>query len=380
MGRPRLLVVITLAEAGGAQTFCARLIAGLRDRYAIEVAAHGPLGPLVDTCRALDIPFHHLAHMRRRPHPVGDLRAVAELRALVRRIRPDAVQLNSAKAATLARVGLAGTGIPAIYTVHGWSFAGRSGAEARAWTAIEWTTAPLARAIVCVSRYDRDLAVSHGVAGRAPTLVIHNGVVLPTAAPVRGAWPASPTLLCIARLSPQKDVATLLEALALPGCERWRLQVAGEGPDLAKLEAQIDRLGLRDRVQMLGQRDDVPALLVAADALVLPSNWEGLPFSILEAMAAGLPVVASIVGGVPELVRDGVTGALVPPRDVPALARALAQLDADGARARAQGRAGFELAHARFSLGRMVDRYDAVIGGLVRQGRGNALSSSGSGV
>ena len=367
MPGPRLLVVVTLAEAGGAQTFCARLIEGLRDRYAIEVAAHGPEGALVEVCRALDVPFHHLAHMQRDPSPVSDVRAVAEVRALASRIRPDAVQLNSAKAATLARMALAGTGIPVVYTVHGWSFSGRTGLDGRAWAAIERQAAPLARAIVCVSRHDHLLARRRGIARRAPTQVIHNGVPIPREAPVRGAWPARPTLLCIARLAPPKDIATLLDALVLDGCERWQLQVAGEGPDLAAIQARIAGLGLGGRVQMLGQRDDVPALLAGADALVLPSDWEGLPYSILEGMAAALPVVSTEVGGIPELVRDGGTGALVPRRDAAALAGALAALDADGERARALGQAGFDLARARFSLDRMVDRYDALIAGLVRR-------------
>src|SRR3954471_8787892 len=108
MPLPRLLVVVTLAEAGGAQTFAAALVAGLRERYAIEVAAHGPDGALPATCARLGVPFHHVAHLVRDPHPVHDALAPAELRALARRLRPDVVQVSSSKAGVLARLGLAG--------------------------------------------------------------------------------------------------------------------------------------------------------------------------------------------------------------------------------------------------------------------------------
>src|SRR3954447_17678650 len=87
----RLLVIVTLAEAGGAQTFAATLVAGLRERYAVELAAHGPGGALADAGAALDVPFHHVRHLVREPHPYHDAAAVLELRALTHRIAPDIV-------------------------------------------------------------------------------------------------------------------------------------------------------------------------------------------------------------------------------------------------------------------------------------------------
>jgi glycosyltransferase involved in cell wall biosynthesis len=172
-------------------------------------------------------------------------------------------------------------------------------------------------------------------------------------------------LACTARLAPPKDLLTLLEALAASGLERYRLRVLGDGPDREPIEARRDELGLRGRVELLGARDDVDAQLAGADAFVLPTLWEGLPISILEAMAAALPVVASQVGGIPEEVLDGHTGLLVPPSDPVALAAALRRLDADGEAARALGRAGHALALRRFSLGRMVERYDALFRSLL---------------
>ena len=110
----------------------------------------------------------------------------------------------------------------------------------------------------------------------------------------RGGRPASRLVLgCTARLAPPKDLITLLDALAQPGCERWELRVFGDGPDREAIERHRDELGLADRVTLLGNRDDVAAQLADCDAFALISDWEGLPYSILEAMAAGLPVLAT---------------------------------------------------------------------------------------
>src|SRR4029079_9272468 len=127
----------------------------------------------------------------------------------------------------------------------------------------------------------------------------------------------------------------------------FRLHVIGDGPDRAAIEQRRDALGLADRVELLGELADVSEHLAAADAFVLPTLWEGLPYSILEAMAAALPVVASRVGGIPEEGGDGQTGLLVERRDPAALGEALRRLHADGAWARTLGRTGYERARRR---------------------------------
>ena len=126
--------------------------------------------------------------------------------------------------------------------------------------------------------------------------------------------------------------------------------IVGDGPERARLEAEIRRLGLEGAVVLAGDRDDVAAMLARADVFVLSSTSEGLPLSILEAMAAGLPVVASSVGGVPEAVEDGETGLLVPPRDPVRLAAALERLLVDPALRRRLGSNGRERVRQHFGL------------------------------
>ena len=359
-------MIATLAEAGGAQTFAAMLVAGLGDGYRITVAAHGPEGALADACRSQGIPFRHVERLVRNPSPRDDLAAIGELRALVREERPDLVQLNSAKAGALARLAMARMRIPVVYTVHGWSFSGRHGLDGTAYLAVERACAPLTTAVVCVSRFDHDLALRRRAVPGRRLRVIHNGVPVPPAPPGRGPWPERPVLVSVARLAPPKDLGLLLEALARPEAAAFDLRVVGDGPEGEALAERGRALGLEDRVTFLGERDDVPAQLAAADAFVLPTRWEGLPYSILEAMAAGLPVVASRVGGIPEEVVDGTTGLLVPRDDAAALAGALAELGADGAKARALGRAGHERARQAFSREAMVERYDRLFRSLLR--------------
>jgi glycosyltransferase involved in cell wall biosynthesis len=336
----------------------------MRDRYDVEVAAHGP-GALADACARLRVPFHHVPHLVRDPRPYHDALAVRELRALARELAPDIVQINSSKAGVLARLALPGLGVRTVFTAHGWAFSGRNGAAGALYAASERAVAPLTDAIVCVSRHDLRLARERGIAPRHGLHVIHNGIDAPAVQP-RGPRAGAPLVLgCTARLAPPKDLSTLLDALVQPGCERWELRIFGDGPDRDAIEGRRAELGLGDRVTLLGNREDVASQLADCDAFALITDWEGLPYSILEAMAAGLPVLATGVGGIPDLVAPGATGELVPPRDAAAAGRVLAAWAADPARLPNLGGAGRARARAFFSRERMIGRYDALFGSLL---------------
>ena len=226
---PRLLVIVTLAEAGGAQTFAATLVAGLRERYEVEVAARGP-GALADACTSLGVPFHHVRHLVRDLHPYHDIAAVRELRALARAVAPDIVQINSSKAGVLARLALAGLGTHTVFTAHGWAFSGRAGAAGALYTGSEQAVAPLTDAIVCVSSHDLQLARDRGISPREGLHLIHNGVDAPSALPPRRPPGSRLVLGCTARLAPPKDLITLLDALAQPGCEPWSCASSARAP------------------------------------------------------------------------------------------------------------------------------------------------------
>ena len=172
----------------------------------------------------------------------------------------------------------------------------------------------------------------------------------------------APVLICVARLAPEKNLGTLLEAMArLTGpFPHLRLLLVGEGPWRPTLEHQARMLGITSRVCFTGVRTDIPDLLETSDLFCLPSRTEGLGIAAIEAMASGLPVVASRIGGLPEVVEDCVTGLLVVPGDTAALAQAIAALLADPVRAAQMGAAGRARAKKLFDNRAMITATHAV--------------------
>lgn len=173
-------------------------------------------------------------------------------------------------------------------------------------------------------------------------------------------------IVSVARLEPQKNPLGLIEsfAQALAGDQRCHLLLAGDGSLRDAARERAGCCGVAARVHFLGARADVPDLLAASDLFALASLWEGSPIAVMEAMAAGLPVAATAVGGVPELVQDGATGILAPAGDNQALARALAALARDPQRRGELGRAAAARS-ARFSLTAMVESYSALFESLL---------------
>jgi glycosyltransferase involved in cell wall biosynthesis len=176
--------------------------------------------------------------------------------------------------------------------------------------------------------------------------------------------------VCIAGLREQKNLKLLITAFAatqsvVPGCT---LLIVGEGDQRSALTEQISALQLQSRVQLLGQRNDIPDVLGAADAFVLSSDWEGNPLSVMEAMAAGKPVVSTAVGGVPELIQDGATGWLVPPRDAAALSDRLVQVASDADARSLIGDRARQYARTHFDSVQMAASYEAMFRHLTRAG------------
>jgi glycosyltransferase involved in cell wall biosynthesis len=163
-------------------------------------------------------------------------------------------------------------------------------------------------------------------------------------------------LLFVGRLVPEKNLPLLMEAVSrLPPSQRPLVWLAGEGPERRRVEAEVARLGLGDHVRLLGERTDTRVLMRAADLLVLPSREEGLSNVLLEAMASGLPVIATAVGGSPELIDDRVTGRLLPSDDAATLAETIATLVANADERLRLAAAARAQAESRFTLGAMVD-------------------------
>jgi L-malate glycosyltransferase len=212
--------------------------------------------------------------------------------------------------------------------------------------------------VVANSRAARHMLETEGLAP-ASIAVIPNGVDLGSfARPSRRG--AIQTIITVANLRPEKSHETLLAAAAmlLRGSPNLRFRIVGDGPRRLELARLAATAGISRQVEFLGHREDVPALLAEADVFVLPSRSEAFPNGAIEAMAAGLPVVASATGGLLDLVQSGTTGILVPPGDAAALTAALRSLIDDPARARAMGESARQFVQQRYSFERMVASFE----------------------
>ena len=346
--RPRLVFLVTLAETGGAQTYVASLLPALVGTFDVVVAAHGD-GPLREAAGSAGARFVSLRHVRRPISLWRDPLGLLELLRLLRQVHPDLVHVNSAKAAALGRLAAWLAGVPIrVYTVHGWAFLAHRGLAAAAYRWVERALRPLTTVTVCVSENERHAGLAARACVEENTIVIRNGVS-PRSAAVAERGSAA-RLVMVGRLQAPKDPITLVRALGLMRRRDYEGLLVGDGPERALVEEEIARLGIGSAVRLLGERTDVPELLAQADVFVLSTRSEGLPLSVLEAMAAGLPVIASNVGGIPELVVDGVSGVLVPPGDPGALAEAIERLLENPSLALRLGEAGRRRVAESFDL------------------------------
>jgi glycosyltransferase involved in cell wall biosynthesis len=319
------------------------------------------------------IPYVSVRHLRRSVNPLRDVLAVREMVRTIRRLNPDVVSAHTAKAGCIARMACAHLKVPVLYTPHGWAIGDRiSRLQGFLYRHVERRTAPLSAAIVNVSEYELRLATHHRVGSPGLHHVIHNG--MPDIAPMLRADPRRQPcrIVMVARFEEPKDHATLLAALAGLRQLPWQLDLVGDGPLEAAIRARAESLGVAGRVHFRGACA-VADVLAQAQIFVLSSRSEGFPRSILEAMRAGLPVVASDAGGVAEAVRDGQTGYVVPRQSTDAMRGALETLIRDPFRRAAFGAAGRRDYEAKFTFGRMFERtvaiYEQVTGAVVTAAR-----------
>jgi glycosyltransferase involved in cell wall biosynthesis len=276
-----------------------------------------------------------------------DPRPWCRLRALVRELRPALIHAHGARAALPLTWARGST--PLLYSVHGYHFVGKSAVPRRLAIAAERRCSAAAATTVFVSGHDQDLAARDGILERCRRhVLIRNAVDLERLPAVTGG--DGRTLAFLGRLSDEKNPLLLLDVLKrLP--DGFRLRVIGDGPLLDPMRERAAAMGLGSQVSFLGSlpRQQALAELARSHALLVPSLWEGLPLAPLEAMAIGVPVVASRVGGIPEVVADGESGVLVAPGDAEGFAAAVSRLAAEpGLRTRIISEARRTVA-ARFS-------------------------------
>jgi glycosyltransferase involved in cell wall biosynthesis len=360
-----VLQLIPTLDRSGAEKQMVLLAVGLpRDRFRVEVAALTRLGPLVDELNAAHIPVTLIG----KRHKVDPFAFVRLARFLKER-QFDIIQTWIFAANVYGRLAARRAHVPIVITaemaVDLWK--GRAQLQVDRWLAT-MTDRVVGNSQAVVDFYrsagiarERLDCIPSGIADEEPPSV--------DPAEVRaslGIAPSAPLALFVGRLAPQKGVADLITALDLLQHVRPELctLIVGDGPERDSLRDLAHAFELNGRVRFLGHRDDVPQLLAAADLLVLPSLYEGLPNVVLEAMRFRKPVVATAAPGTTEVVIPNETGLLVPVHDTKELARAIRAIVDDSALAHRLGEAGRARAERDFRVETMVERFASLYEGL----------------
>jgi len=365
--KPIILYIIPLAVLGGTQSHLCHLLKGFSHQYEIHLGI-GEEGPLTEVAKSLNITVHLLPHLIRDINLKADLKAIQETTALIRSLQPDFIHTHNSKAGLVGRIAGRLCGTPVIYTAHGWQFAAGTPLVHKVLSYInEKIGAFLSYKIICVSESDRKLALRRFLSNRQKIVTIHLGIednnIL-----ISHPDKTPPKVVMVARFDKQKDHFTLIQSITQLLHLQFSVDLIGSGPLLPDCVAMVEELGLKHTVNFLGNRHDVPEILSKAQLFVLSTNYEGLPISILEAMRAGLPVVATDVDGIPEEVIDGESGLLVPRKDIGKMAYALEKLLSSPTIRKDMGDFGRHTFENQFSLKRMLQETQSVYQEIIPAG------------
>ena len=373
-----VLQVIPTLDRSGAEKQMVLLAEGLpRDRFRVEVAALTRRGPLEADLRAAGVPVTAIA----KRHKLDPL-ALARLVRLMKAKRFDVVQTWIFAANTYGRIAARAAEVPVVVTaemaVDHWKGRGQLAIDRRL---AHWTDRVVGNSNAVVAFYrkagipeSRLAMIPSGIGDEEPPAVDPKAVRADF-----GLSEEAPLVLFAGRLAAQKGVDDLLAALDLVRHVHpdVRTLIVGDGPLRSHLEETAHAFDLDRQIRFLGHRDDVPRLMAAADLVVLPSLYEGLPNVVLEAMRFRKPVVATAAPGTTEVVIDGETGLLVPLRNPPALAQAIRTVLQDPGLARKLGDAGRARVESEFRADTMVARFAELYEGLARA-RGLAVQADTS--
>jgi glycosyltransferase involved in cell wall biosynthesis len=374
------LQLIDGLKIGGAEILLRELSVGLLRRGFRVSIGYSSSGPLVQELTALGLPLTRLPRLMR-----IDPILFCGMLSLIRRESPQIVHTHLFKSDFHGRLAARISGVPVVvstlHSIDPW-------AQERSLGRLYGWTARFADRVIAVSEDVRRFHATHTGIPEEKLVTIENGVDIHRFAGLEsvgravrkelGFDDAALVFGVVGRLTPPKDHSTFLKAAALilKKAPKARFLIVGDGPLRKDLEIQAQKTGLANAVIFTGLRKDVPALLAALDVLVFSSLWEGLPVALLEGMAAARPIVATTVGGIPEVVLPDKSALLVPPGDAHALAQACLRLASDSATRHSMGQAGLERVVARYGIDAMIDRTAALYAKLLQErGLGQLIPS-----
>lgn len=362
--RVRLLLVSTNADLSGAPLQVLDLASSLpQSKFDIELV-FGETGPVAQQADLLGFPTHVIRGIRSKISPILDVVATVQFYRLVRHVRPDVLHSHSTKAGMIVRVVGALLKIPVVYTVHGWGFGpGRRLLQSIVVRSVERLLVSRTARYMAVSEHDRQQGID--LLGITPDKIV--------TVRNRGRFAESPSelrtraakVIMVARYSAQKDYVTFAQSLSQ--AEFDSASLVGDGTKEPGFVSEMMRLSgtSSQKIRFVGKSESVGQLLEESSIFVLSSQYEGLPLSILEAMSKGLPIIASDVGGVSELVIHGENGFLFPAGNVKVLSEYISLLSSDVSLRRKMGDASLRVYKEKFQGNQMVEAtmsvYDRVL-------------------
>lgn len=371
----KILYLITQSELGGAQKYVLDLALNLRENFEISVAfgEQGKDGGLAEMLEQNGVDFHILPHLKRAISPLDDLFAFFEITSLINKIKPDTIHLNSSKISILGSLAyfFSWQNPKLVYTVHGWVFTEPLPDWLKTfYKYAEMVTAIFKHKIICVSEFDRQTANKEKIAPEKKLITIHNGIssVIPASEPessikkleqILKKQIKTNLLICsIGNLYKTKNYENFIQAAKIlkdKGLD-FKAIIIGEGSERKNLENLIKENELENTFLLAGNIDRAYELLTAFDIYVCSSVKEGFPYSILEAMGAGLPVVSTRVGGIPEMIKDNENGFLANPGNPEELAEKIIALSNDKILRERLGAQARSDVNEKFSLEKMIEQ------------------------
>ena len=325
-----LLYIITQADGGGAQKYTL----ALANYFKGSIAAGNEAVKLFEEAKKSDLTTFPLYHLKRNINPFHDFLAVWEIRELLKILKPDIVHLNSTKAGVLGSFATIGLKTKVVFTAHGFIFNEPLSPAIRSfYLAAEKTASSYRDYIITVSDADKKSALENNLISESKISTIHNGIEVINFLPKEEAktklnLPKNKFIIgCVANAYKTKGLDVLIEAISILSDDLKKLCefiIIGDGPEFTNLKLKIENLHLTATINLAGKIDNVNTLLRAFDLFLLPSRKEGLPYTLLEAMQAGLPIIATNVGGNKEALGD--SAILIKPEDPQILAKTIANL------------------------------------------------------
>ena len=362
----KILYLITKSEIGGAQTHVSQLVNFfVRSNHEVSVMSL-PGGWLENEVKKTGAKFYSNIYFSNNFNPFRFFSAIKIIQNFIKEYKPDIVACHSTAAGFLGRVATRNS-VPTIYTAHGWSFEPGTPFWRRLPAIIlEKYAAVFCKKIICVSNYTRDVGIKYRIANKEKFTVVYNGIgKIKIHQKVEN---NKVKIIFIGRLSKQKDPELLVKAVAgLPKdlIKKIEVQIIGSGEKANKLKKLVDKNG-HPVVSFIDNapRDEVVEMLKNSDIFVLSTNWEGFPYSILEAMSVGLPAIVTNVGGINEAV-DSSCGFLIERGDVESLQKALTKLITDKNLRKTMGENAQKIVENKFFLKNMLLKTEKIYNDII---------------